>query len=1587
MVPREGPSPRVMTFVWQPADGPALVVHNHYGDATGTPAARLATAADVGDSLLDVVGRGDVPCVILGDFNAENEELPVAHALASAGVLDLGVAPTAAPANSVGLRRIDHVYANTAARRMLRHYEVDWGHSFPTHAVQRFVLGWEKDQKVRKWVTAPPLPAPTTDAPPPGAAWDHVWAHFHRHVEAALATGDPDTAWAWLEAALLAFRAVRAQLPSTPPHRPSHARWQNIATCSQRDAAPQSMSTTTLLARKRYRRLACVVSAWGTGGEPRAPSMAAWDAQHKAEACPTWRALLGCAPERRFVEELLTRAKVEFEAAAAADRAGRRQSFKEWADQIGTPGSAAVYKWIRNGAARLQPVPVRDPSGPDRAGPQGNLDAMDRFWWGLWGRPERDHYETDRWFGYLQALPRPPPPSPLTGRDLQRILGPWPARKAPGVDGWRTRDLKDLPLPALDLLARFLRLVEERGRWPAVLREAMVAMLPKKGTAAPDDRRPIVLLAIMYRLWAKVRAQEVQAHLVHLCILATGSGASAETLAADLALLMQRARAQGEHVDGLALDWRKCYDHMPLSVVEGALRAAGFADALVGPIIDMYRAPRRIVADGLCGERRHPTHCIPAGCPAATMVLALITYCWRCELHRIELQAASRTYVDDMTAHRLRVAGEAPQRGRLAIDRMQAVSGRFEADFDLDRNLDKSARFSSDPAVRAALSGTAGETVTSDFVDLGADQPSTAKPSLTRRTERTEETIRRAGRAALLPLPLLWRGRVNAGSATAVGCYATPCGPVPLHDARLMRGAVFSSCWRSPFRVARELAFDLFLPWRADPMAHLVVRPWEYLHGALKRGVLTLAELRESWHSCAEVFVGPLAAAKQAIKLAGLVGDVVSLLDPRSGCSFSPLTVPIHLLRTRLLAAFRAREIATVVARRGDVGHWDGGVDRWATLRVLRGNMPEDRAAALRSVMVGGAFCERVAAKWTGGDGACRHCGQQDSLLHRFWDCPKWAAARTEVAADLLTVRASLPLAALTHGTLPLDAELERLRLAAERDHGFPAPRQVSGALWTDGSAIHPADPALRRAAWSMVWRDGTGWHSATGRVPGRQTVGRAELCAAVYAYRCCPCPDELVIDNQYVAYGIANCRRGRTARYLGGPDADLWELLIQARPQVDPIWIASHLEQHEAVARGWTPLQWLGNQKADRAANVAVIPLRPTPDVVRRRQRMLEALAVAQKVIAAVQVCILAEAHQPRAAVRKRAGDRRKTRMTLFARARNKPKVRIRRAKPAHARPPTDTWPGIHNLVPVTGPLPQGCKPVRGVVRWAATCTKCGVAASDTSRWAQAMRTRCPAPEGRGAAVATQQAACHDLRPEADGFRCSRCDRCVPSVQRAKAARTRCPVPLLKDDQGRPVDQAMRAMRRGLQLAAEWRALRLAAGRHVPAPAHAPPPPAPAPMPEPGAAALRWRDHLLVRGGGMQWCLLCSSRATARSGDLSGSPCDGPRVPSAELCLRLRARVFDDSLRSAPERVRGRARAIGWTPLIGPPPAPPPDSPAVAGRARKRALAPPPAKGPLDDFVRRVVPRHAAPAAPGGPTRSLFPPRPPACGPAPSGR
>lgn len=63
---------------------------------------------------------------------------------------------------------------------------------------------------------------------------------------------------------------------------------------------------------------------------------------------------------------------------------------------------------------------------------------------------------------------------------------------------------------ALQAFCDGLALAERLGRWPADLRRHPVALLPKRGSRQPGDRRHIFLFSPHYRAWVSIRAGEMR---------------------------------------------------------------------------------------------------------------------------------------------------------------------------------------------------------------------------------------------------------------------------------------------------------------------------------------------------------------------------------------------------------------------------------------------------------------------------------------------------------------------------------------------------------------------------------------------------------------------------------------------------------------------------------------------------------------------------------------------------------------------------------------------------------------------------------------------------------------------------------------------------------------------------------------------------------------------------------------------------------------------------------------------------------------------------------------------------------------------
>ena len=140
-----------------------------------------------------------------------------------------------------------------------------------------------------------------------------------------------------------------------------------------------------------------------------------------------------------------------------------------------------------------------------------------------------------------------------------------------GIEGHSADWIQSLHRDSLQRLATLLNCADN-GQLPAFWRHARVTLIPKGEDSPPDERRPITIMSITYRLWARRHA----AHLNEWMATwkpAGLSGAMKNTCCPDVLWELQVAFTKAYTGDSpaafvLSMDLEKCFDTMDIDNLE-----------------------------------------------------------------------------------------------------------------------------------------------------------------------------------------------------------------------------------------------------------------------------------------------------------------------------------------------------------------------------------------------------------------------------------------------------------------------------------------------------------------------------------------------------------------------------------------------------------------------------------------------------------------------------------------------------------------------------------------------------------------------------------------------------------------------------------------------------------------------------------------------------------------------------------------------------------------------------------------------------------------------------------------------------------
>ena len=285
----------------------------------------------------------------------------------------------------------------------------------------------------------------------------------------------------------------------------------------------------------------------------------------------------------------------------------KRQRIANWKRKM-TEGTKSkqvdkfVFAWIKSKAQQNSPNLIRDSDGdiivdPDHAILEINnqwdqvfaanvlhSDPMEvlKFAW--------PHVQSDR---CVAEIP------PVTGNDLRTQAIRRKIDAAPGLDGWRTSEMKMLPTCVYDVAAMFFEQVEQGKRQlPSCLTVARQVILDKKGDS-PLQKRLISLLPIFLLCYTSLRyrqLQQWQQTQMPPQLFGGIKNRQMSQLQTRVRLSLDDARQSGNAIIGVKLDKAKCFDRLVPTIASALMIAFGVPIKVVMVFSQLYAKLQRFLA-------------------------------------------------------------------------------------------------------------------------------------------------------------------------------------------------------------------------------------------------------------------------------------------------------------------------------------------------------------------------------------------------------------------------------------------------------------------------------------------------------------------------------------------------------------------------------------------------------------------------------------------------------------------------------------------------------------------------------------------------------------------------------------------------------------------------------------------------------------------------------------------------------------------------------------------------------------------------------------------------------------------------------
>eukprot|EP00439_Symbiodinium_sp_Y106_P043538 s3973_g5.t1 len=777
------------------------------------------------------------------------------------------------------------------------------------------------------------------------------------------------------------------------------------------------------------------------------------------------------------------------------------------------------------------------------------------------------------------------------------------SRSATGPDGWSINDLRHLPDTVHhDILALFAK-VEQDGLWPVQLTTGFVCAIAKVvGASTASQFRPIVVVSVIYRVWASIRGRQLLGWLADHApegLHGYMQGKQCSDIWYALQGDIEATVALASTMSGYVADIVKCFNclgHEPIFRLATHL-------GIPSPILTAWRSSvtnlqRRFRIRSDVGDAVSGATGFAEGDPLSCVAIAVFDFCWHAYMTQYAPSCRSVSYVDNLEL--LARTGSQVHHGCL-------VMATFLEAWDLELDQGKSFAWALDSRTRSELRAF-GYSVSISSRDLGGQMNYGAISRVGVMLDRFESLDCLWNRLRTLPAGIpqkLHVLRAVAWPKALHGCESVSF--AESHVDRLRSRAMEALKWKRP-GASPLVRFSLLSPMMFDPGFYQVWAVLKLFHQhACPTGHAQLWWLTFVRHWNGVSGQGPMRKLRQVLD--ALQWDLDSTGCLVFGCFRSAL-IALPLAALRRLAEYAWNlYVCRRLQHRLD---YKGLVAVDLSCDAGRNVAPSERHL-LATIQDGTSFSNSFKSKFDDRvETNCRLCDQPDSLEHRCLACPRYEAARSKhhvCIRDWSSQDVAFNLHALPNAFPQLLEYWKRLTTVRDssEDFQFLPESHAVYHLFTDGSCARPADPQRSLASWACMHPDSNRVLSA-GPLPGiLQSINRTELTAilsALHWQQRGPCEVHVWSDSAYAVEGIAFLKTGQNVP-SGWDNEDLWKLVQRELRQASANFWVHHIPSHCSPDAATTPFQdWLiaGNEKADAAAAAAATHWPESVQVLNRR-------------------------------------------------------------------------------------------------------------------------------------------------------------------------------------------------------------------------------------------------------------------------------------------------------------------------------------------------------------------------------------------------